>query len=799
MFNSISLINAIDWTKFDLFKDGWFGSGSSGKFYNGPSIKLSQEGWDLIKFYIDNNHWLSPEFNFWISLTGILQNGWYAFLHGLTDVATMMMTGSLYLFKVIPDQLIHSDGAFHQVFLGVLGIGFALMTVSMTVWLLGYMRGKRENEMTQVFTQVGVAAGSIILLPIIVGFLANMVVGYLIPSVSGINQSSSALSLEPLKSNTIDMVTWAERGDGFGGDPDHSDLTKFNGIGKSSAATLAIPDYTTVMDSTQKTAVKQYAEDNGNLKGVENVFNYKLANGSFIDNNGDVKEGYGLEKLKEDKGVLSALGSSYKRFKVQNFIASVSYIALIFTAFGMSIKVAKAAMNGLSEFIAMPLAMGRDIATSGEHGKKSLMMIINTVLGVVVDVFMLGLFVQLQSTIPNQVANYLGDMHNLAATTAKPYAYLLTLVMLCFAIYNGSSAIERTFGLDNGANGMHKSVLPMFTAGAMLGSSLKGAGSRIGDMMDAAKMKKLTEDKTKEEAGGTQGIVNNGKALAQRLSGMFNSPNSEDNSGSSETPLSDEEGENGQVNNGTGTFGNDGEDNGTTEDSFGPNSPDPVDGEQETTGSEGNSGLNNEDNYPDPSTTEQGSSDDNSSNQLENTGTSGEDGYGSMGDGNIDEPNDSETQNNHSLENSGLPNNIEQEDSYPGTNNEMENNGKDFVSDDNSVANDNSSQPRNDFNDQSRVDNNDKRTESHINETRQQPNHSRTNSANRNTSVQQNQNNLTEDRRREMNRLEQRRQMRARNRQSRKQVQSGRRHRLSQELIQANEAVSRKSYQEPKK
>lgn len=785
MLDNIFLINTINWSGFDAFKGGWFGSGNAGKFYNGPTDTLTQEGWNLIKFYMDNNHWLKPEGNWQISFWGSVQNGVYALFHALTDVATMMMTGSLYLFKIIPDQLIHSDGSFHKVFLGVLGVGFALMTISMMIWLLGYLRGKRENEMTQVFTQIGVAAGSIILLPIIVGFLANMVVGYLIPSVSGINQSSSALSLEPLKSNTIDMVTWAERGDGFGGDPDHSDLTKFNGIGKSSAASLAIPDYTTVMDSTQKTAVKQYAEEsgNGNLKGLENVFDYELANGSFIDNNGDVKEGYGLEKLKEEKGALSALGTSYKRYKVQNLIAIISYLALIFTAFGMSIKVAKAAMNGLGEFIAMPLAMGRDIATSGEHGKKSLMMIINTVLGVVVDVFMLGLFVELQSTIPNQVADYLGSMHNIAATTAKPYGYLLTLVVLCFAIYNGSSAIERTFGLDNGANGMHKPLLPMFTAGAMLGASLKGAGSRIGDAIDSSKMKKLTEDKTKEEAGGVQNIVNNGKALASRLSevmGMNGNTSTEDTAGGSDS--SDEETNDGQVNNGAGVVETDVEGNGNVEDSFGPNSPDPIDA----------------------STTESDNQEDGMQNHLENDGLVGDNEYESGGN----ESNYSESPNNQSLENTGRPDNMEPSDNgYSDMSNDaendnytdmnMKNDGKNINYDDKPLVNDSvDTQSRNGINDESRVNN---RTESHTNESRQQPNNSRTVSGTQNTSTQLDRSNLTEDQRREMNRLEQRRQMRARNRQERKQVQSGRRHRMVTELVQANEAMSKKTYQEPRK
>lgn len=515
-------------TELDSWKDSWSnwisGNGDKvGKYFtpNGSGNDNNQ----AINFYYEHQHFFHVLPGWISSLEGWLQNVVYVSLYGLASLSTLVIQGALYLFTVLPNALMNKASPLHQTVVLLTSVAVGLMTISIMFLALNGLRGGKNNQLKNIISNAGTSIALMALIPIIAGVIGNFMTTYVIPSVSV--GSTSSLASAPLKDNTLDLSTWAL--DGFQSEPFSSSSPNLNALGNF--GTNDIPDFGETMtagninqlNETAKSSAYnnksktphvdvnagQASQKSTDITSVGNTFQYRIKASPV----GDGK--YYLENLDVKDGLLSFSKYRYKRYYVQNLSAIGSYFVIIFVGLLMAFKIMRSVISAYVDLGASALQAGRD-AGSSQPMKAAISKQLNVAMAATLDIVFLNMFVSLLSSVPNDVANYVNGLPG--GGIARPIAYLFTYAALGLATYNGSSAMEKAFGIESGYNNSTNLLNGLTAPGAFFGAAL---GSRISAANQKRKLEKAVAE---EEKPGTPETPKNGGFTdnsAQAMEAMY--------------------------------------------------------------------------------------------------------------------------------------------------------------------------------------------------------------------------------------------------------------------------------------
>lgn len=504
---------------FDDFNtDNWLKKAADWLTGNDNVVTSSNK---LIKFYIDRQDWLHPNSNIINNVEGWIQNVWYGLLHSLATGVEYLIKAALFPLYELPKMLIEDgNSTLHILYFAAVGISFALMGIYAIVSMFGFMGSGQNDELKRKLKNIFGNTSLVLVLPLI--FYAG---GQFMNNLVGNGSSNIGLADTPLKTNTLDMEKWGL--DEFSTEPFSDGNSSYNQLGKNQ-----VPDFSDSIDKDDVTALNKAGAKKSGKKtdDVGSVFNYKL---DTITNTSGTSENYKLDKLSLKSGFLHALDESYKRYRVQNIPASGAFLIIIIVGGLMSVKIMRASIGMFGKVVVAPVVAGRDAANSVEGVKGTINDLINGWLGIFMDLFMLQIFSSLVGTLPQKVAGSIDG----AGGFIRGIIYLLVMGVLAFACFDGSSAIEKQFGMSGGGKGQGGFLGRMSAPGVALGA-LAGAGAT--KLAEKRKLRKEQERAAEEEkddpsrrnpgfSGGERG-----KEKAQQLiegeSNDRNNPNSSDDS-----------------------------------------------------------------------------------------------------------------------------------------------------------------------------------------------------------------------------------------------------------------------------
>lgn len=485
-------------TSLDKWKDSWT-NWISGSGENVGNYYLPGSSDKAINFYYDHQHFFHVLPGWVSSMEGWLQNLIYTSLYRLASLSTLVIQGALYLFTVLPNALMNKASPLHQTVVLLTGVAVGLMSISIMFLALNGLRGGKNNHIKNLLSNAGTSIALMALIPIIAGSIGTFMTTYVIPSISV--GSTANLASAPLKDNTLDISTWAL--DGFQSEPFSSSSPNLNGLGDFGLND--IPDFGETMtagninqlNETAKSSdynnqsrtphvdanAGQTGQKSTDIMSVGNTFQYRLKASPV----GDGK--YYLENLDVKDGVLSFSKYRYKRYYVQNFAAIGAYFVIIIVGLLLAFKIMRMVISAYIDLGASALQAGRD-AGSSQPMKAAVSKLLNVAMAATLDIVFLNLFISLLSTVPNDVANYVNGLPG--GSVARPIVYLFTYAALGLATYNGSSAMERAFGVESGYNNSVNLLNGLTAPGAFFGAAL---GSKI----SAANQKRKLEQAIQEE------------------------------------------------------------------------------------------------------------------------------------------------------------------------------------------------------------------------------------------------------------------------------------------------------------
>jgi len=505
------------------------------KFISGIAKAMTGEGADtsmwatksdkMIEFYLSNQQWLNPNHQVLTVVTGWLQNVIYGLLTWLAGIATVLMQGSLYLFQVIPQQLTNNKSEFHALFVWLASISIAMSVVGVIFWTFNYARGANDHKVSVLANNLVTSLVLMFVMPALTVFIGWAMTTYVSPIIGTTTQGS--LAMKPLSDNTVDMETWAI--DGFQHKPFSQNSPQLNDLNDADSF---IPDFSESIDAGEIAQINSLASQVNNksvtpnqvgqtggkvdsssvdIKKVGNVFNYQVVPAPTAEA-GEHASRYTISKMNikgATFGVDGGLTSvRYKRYRVQNISAIFSYLIIIILSVLMSIKVGRAALGAGFNLAAGILAIGRDVGTT-QPAKTMFMEQINTGLVVMVDVLMLWLSASVITSWPKIVADYVASLGG-AGIAAWPIVYVLSMALIALAIYSGTGAIQRVFGIEDGLNDSFRSgsmmtAVSSFVAGGMFNSLANAKDTlAMNKRLDA-----LASDKN-DTGRDTQAITNSG-------------------------------------------------------------------------------------------------------------------------------------------------------------------------------------------------------------------------------------------------------------------------------------------------
>ncbi|MDR3241706.1 MAG: hypothetical protein LBT37_06000 [Lactobacillaceae bacterium] len=494
---------------------------------------------EVVKFYLTNNPYMTDMPGFFSSISGGLQNFIYNALYWLANISTGLIKGAVWLFTVLPDILLDPNSPLHMLFVFVFGIGIAMMVISIVMFLFHYVTGSQMHNVSKMLQSAMTNIGMMALIPFItftIGGLLGVVInggsfqGFTmqqgILGTSGVSGTPS-LAAAPLLNNTIDIETWAITG--MSAEPYAQSNEKMRNNLSDKDGNYPIPDYTTVVQaddiSTINKIVNAKHPGDDKFKDVGNVFQKYLYNEM---GNTDSSPAYTLKDVSFKSGVLHVNDEVYKRYRVQNLVVIASYAILIIFSFLMSIKVARAALSSYMNMFGGIIAASRDVQGT-DAARSMLMENINSALGVLLDILMLVLFTDLMPIVPAQVQSNFSD------PILSGVVYVLVLGVMAVAMFNGSSVIEKSFGITSGSKGQGGALNLMTAPGVMAGALLGGMGAKLGDRFREGKAQKLAGDKPDANKDQGENYTNHGEDAAKELSGAFDdatAPSGGPNSGS---------------------------------------------------------------------------------------------------------------------------------------------------------------------------------------------------------------------------------------------------------------------------
>ncbi|WP_419154735.1 hypothetical protein [Weissella minor] len=474
--------------KLEEWNDSWE---NTLKFWSTAGEKAKGVGStknEVINFFISNQPYLEAWNGIFILMSGYVQNVIYKSLYFFAQATSGLMKAALTPLYYLPKMLMDPHSVLHVLFyicisvaISLTGLGLLLRIPSLTKKQGGLSKGIGNSFFT---------IGMMFLLPFFVAFAGEFTQKTLSEVIDGGGNKSSSIAAAPMVNNTVDVEQWAL--DGFEKTPFSRKAPIYNNLEE---ADNPIPDFTNMVDKDDVKLINEIAKSNGNFsnskqtetKNVGKAFQYSPRLSPKNDN--ENRPQYSLDKLSLDKGWTHIGDKYYKRFKVQNFPAIASFLIFIFVGALFAIKVTRSTIGAYTNMLASVVANGRDTTLSVETTKKSIMEIFNSFMAIFLDVFMLILFNDLAGKLPNQIASdYSGLMRGLV--------YVMVLGVLAIMTFNGSSAIERQFGMTAGAHGQVGSLRALGMPGALLGSM---AGGMLSDKMRDSRHKKALEKMNQDD------------------------------------------------------------------------------------------------------------------------------------------------------------------------------------------------------------------------------------------------------------------------------------------------------------
>lgn len=492
--------------KLDPWKDSWTNWISGNGEHVGQYFEPG--GMDkAVNFYYDHQHFFHVLPGWVSSLEGWLQNAIYISLYGLASLSTLVIQGALYLFTILPNALMNKASPLHQTVVMLAAVGVGLMTISLMFLTVNGLRGGKNNQLKNIVSNAGTSIALMALIPFIAGAIGTFMTTYVIPSVSV--GSTTSLAAAPLRDNTLDISTWAL--DGFQSEPFSSSSPNLNGLGNFGVND--IPDFGETMTAGNINQLNQTAKGpaynnksqtphvdsnagqtsqrSTDITSVGNTFQYRLKASPV----GDGK--YYLENLDVKDGLLSFSKYRYKRYYVQNLSAIGAYIVIILVGLLLAFKIMRSIISAYVDLGASALQAGRD-AGSAQPMKAAVAKQVNVALAATLDIVFLQLFISLLSSVPNDVANYVNGLPG--GSMARPIVYLFTYAALGLATFNGSSVMEKAFGVESGYNNSTNLLNGLTAPGAFFGAAL---GSRISAANQKRKLEKAIAEEEKPGAPET--------------------------------------------------------------------------------------------------------------------------------------------------------------------------------------------------------------------------------------------------------------------------------------------------------
>lgn len=499
-------------TGFDNFNtDNWLKKAADWLTGNDNVVTSSNK---LIKFYIDRQDWLHPNSNIINNVEGWIQNAWYGLLHSLATGVEYLIKAALFPVYELPRMLIEDgNSTLHILYFAAVAISFSLMGIYAIVSIFGFMGSGQNDELKRKLKNIFGNTCLVLILPLI--FYAG---GQFMNNLVGTGSSSIGLADTPLKTNTLDMEKWAL--DDFSTEPFSDGNSSYNQLGKNQ-----VPDFSDSIDKDDVTALNKAGAKKSGKKtdDVGSVFNYKL---DTITNTNGTSENYKLDKLSLKSGFLHALDESYKRYRVQNIPASGAFLIIIIVGGLMAVKIMRASIGTFGKVLVAPFVAGRDAANSVEGAKGTINDLINGWLGIFVDLFMLKIFSSLVGPLPQKVAGSVDG----ADGFIRGIIYLLVMSILAFACFDGSSAIEKQFGMSSGGKGQGGFLGRMSAPGVALGALAGSGATKLAEKRrirqeQARAAAEEKDDPSRKNPGFSEG--EEGKKKAQQLiEGEANDKNS---------------------------------------------------------------------------------------------------------------------------------------------------------------------------------------------------------------------------------------------------------------------------------
>lgn len=445
-------------TGFDDYNtDNWIKN--AWNWVTGNDHRVSDSN-DLIKFYLDRQHWLSPSSNVMNNIMGWAQDAWYGLLHSFATGVEYLIKAALFPVYELPKMLIEDgNSTLHILYFGAVGISFALMGIFAIVAMFGFMGTGQNDELKRKLKNIFGNTSLVLILPLI--FYAG---GQFMNNLVGSGSANIGLADTPLKTNTLDMEKWAV--DSFASEPFSDENTEYNNLGKNQ-----VPDFTEIIDKDDVSALNSIGKEKAKKSfDIGSVFNYQLD--TIANNDGSNNPKYKLKKLSLKSGITHTLENSYKRYRVQNIPATGAFLIIIIVGGLMAVKIMRASIGMVGKVVVAPVVAGRDAANSVEGIKGTINDLINGWLGIFMDLFMLQIFSSLIGTLPQKVAGSVDG----AGGFIRGIVYLLVMGVLAFACFDGSSAIEKQFGMSGGGKGQGGFLGRMSAPGVALGA-LAGSGA----------------------------------------------------------------------------------------------------------------------------------------------------------------------------------------------------------------------------------------------------------------------------------------------------------------------------------
>lgn len=461
----------------------------------------------VIEFYISNQPYLQADSAILVQMAGFIQNTLYSGLYALAEVSSGLIKAALAPLYYLPQMLMDPNNPFHILYYICVSIGVLFVTLSVLMSI-----PKLSKQQGGLSTGVGNAlftVGMMFVLPFIIASASDFTQK---TASEVLGSGTTSLAAAPMIDNTVDVEKWALSG--FNKEPFSKDAPLYNSLGK---ADRPIPDFASTVDKDDVELLNKIAKSKQNvssdgipIKEIGNVFQFspKIS----PQNDKSDKPQYSLEKLSMEKGITHINDKQYKRYRVQNMPAILSYAVVIVVGALFAIKIMRATISVYTNLIGSAVAASRDAAKSTEPIKNSIMETLNSFIAIFLDIFLLFLFTYFSSSLPKQIAsNYSGLMHGLV--------YAMVMGILAISTYNGSSAIERQFGMTSGARGQGGIMRSMAMPGAFLGSM---TGGMMADKMRQKRNEKALEGaKDKPDKSGkddpSKPIVNNGEKQADLL------------------------------------------------------------------------------------------------------------------------------------------------------------------------------------------------------------------------------------------------------------------------------------------